>query len=153
MASFGGDPLLVTDSDIHALTWEFLNSGYGGDEYAHWPLERRLHGFLRRRGLSRHADNGDICNIIIDRVMTYISVRGRGGSIASVAPSEPGAPTPEAVKNIATAPSARRKKKSEACCLVLEPACQDSQNGCDAMPVTSQDESKAINQSRSNHDS
>jgi hypothetical protein len=95
MAFSGGDRLLVTDSDVHALTWEFLNSGYGGDEYAHWPLERRLHGFLRRRGLARHADNGDICNVILDRVMTFISITGRGGSTASAAPSEPGAHTPK----------------------------------------------------------
>ena len=83
MTSVSGDPLLVTDSDVHALTWEFVNSGYRGDQYANWPIERRLDRFLRRRGLSRHADNGDICNVIIDRAMTYISVTGRGGGSAS----------------------------------------------------------------------
>ena len=83
MIRIGDDPPLVTDPDVHALTWEFVNSGYRGDEYANWPIERRLDGFLRRRGLSRHADNGDICNVIIDRVMTYISVTRPGGSAAS----------------------------------------------------------------------
>jgi hypothetical protein len=83
MSPIGGDPPLVTDADVHALTWEFVNSGYRGEEYANLPIERRLDGFLRRRGLSRHADNGDICNVIIDRVMTYISVTGRGGGSAS----------------------------------------------------------------------
>ena len=80
MSPVGGDPPLVTDADVHALTWEFVNSGYRGDEYANLPIERRLDGFLRRRGLSRHADNGDICNVLIDRVMTYIAAARRGGS-------------------------------------------------------------------------
>lgn len=83
MIPIGDDPPLVSDPDVHALTWEFVNSGYRGDEYADWPIERRLDGFLRRRGLSRHADNGDICNVIIDRVMAYISATRRGGSTAS----------------------------------------------------------------------
>jgi hypothetical protein len=82
-----GDPSAVTDSDVHALAGEFLNSGYRGDEYANWPIERRLDGFLRRRGLSRHANDGDVCNVIIDRIMTRasgskatISVEGRHSS-------------------------------------------------------------------------
>ncbi len=79
-----GDPPSVTDTDVHALTWEFVNSGYCGDEYANWPIDCRLDGFLRRRGLSRHADNGDTCNVIIDLVMTHISVASRGGSPSSV---------------------------------------------------------------------
>ncbi|MGH3638564.1 MAG: hypothetical protein ACRDUX_05990 [Mycobacterium sp.] len=77
MTASGGDQPFVTDSDVHSLTREFVNSAYRGDEYANWPIERRLEGFLRRRGLSRHADNGDICNVIIDRIMTQISTTGR----------------------------------------------------------------------------
>jgi len=74
----------LTEHDIHALTREFLNSGYGGSEYGHWPLERRVHGFLRRHGLGRYADNGDICNIITDHVMTCVSVTRRQESIDSM---------------------------------------------------------------------
>jgi hypothetical protein len=81
--SVSGDPPLVTDSDVHALTWEFVNSGYRGDEYANWPIERRLDRFLRRRGLSRHADNGDICNIILDRIMRSISHTPAAAAFAS----------------------------------------------------------------------
>jgi hypothetical protein len=78
-----GDSPSVTDTDVHALTWEFVNSGYRGDEYANWPIDRRLDGFLRRRGLSRHADNGDTCNVIIDLVMTYMSAASRAGNTAT----------------------------------------------------------------------
>ena len=83
MTSASGDPPLVTDSDVHALTWEFVNSGYRGDQYANWPIERRLDRFLRRRGLSRHADNGDICNIILDRIMRSISITAAGAAFDS----------------------------------------------------------------------
>jgi hypothetical protein len=53
MISVSGDPPLVTDSDVHALTWEFVNSGYRGDEYANWPIERRLDGAVNLDGAQR----------------------------------------------------------------------------------------------------
>jgi hypothetical protein len=37
---------------------------------------------LAVEALTRHAHNGDICNVIIDRVITYISATGRDGSTA-----------------------------------------------------------------------
>ena len=67
------DPPLLTDPDVDALTWQFLNSDYADDVYADWPLDRRLEGFLRRQGLTRIADAGDLYSIILERVMTYIS--------------------------------------------------------------------------------
>jgi hypothetical protein len=38
-----------------------------------WPLEQRLEGFLRHRGMARVADDGDTCSVLLDRVMRYIS--------------------------------------------------------------------------------
>ena len=52
MAYTLGDPPLLSDSDVDALAWQFLNSAYADKTYADWPLDRRLDGFLRRRGLS-----------------------------------------------------------------------------------------------------
>ena len=69
-----GDPPLSTDSDVDALAWEFLNSAYADDTYADWPLDRRLDGFLRRRGLSRIGEDGDAYNLVINRVMDLIGV-------------------------------------------------------------------------------
>jgi hypothetical protein len=69
----GGEPFL-TDSDVEALVWQFLNSEYvGGDTYARGSPDKRLQNFLRRSGLTRVADNGDLYNIIFDRVMSGIS--------------------------------------------------------------------------------
>jgi hypothetical protein len=61
----------ATDAEVHTLMTEFINSGYRGAEYANWPIERRLDRFLRRRGLTRHADDGDICKVILERLMTH----------------------------------------------------------------------------------
>jgi nucleotide-binding universal stress UspA family protein len=47
-----GDPPLSTDSDVDALAWQFLKSDYADKAYADWPLDRRLDGFLTRRGLA-----------------------------------------------------------------------------------------------------
>lgn len=62
---------LVSGRDADQFAWQFLHSDYVDDIHANWPLERRLEGFLRNRGLARLADDGDVCSIILDRAMTY----------------------------------------------------------------------------------
>jgi hypothetical protein len=83
LTAIGGRAREVSNGDVDALAWQFLHSEYAGDVYAGWPLHRRLDGFLRRRGQGRLADSGDVCNSIVDRIMTYISAalrqRGRRG--------------------------------------------------------------------------
>jgi hypothetical protein len=79
MASTLGDPPLLTDSDVDALAWRFLNSDYADDTYADWPLDRRLDGFLRRGGLVRIVDDGDAYDLVLTRVMTYIGAVSRPG--------------------------------------------------------------------------
>lgn len=78
-----GGPRELSDREADVLALRFLHSEYAGDEYAGWPLHRRLDGFLRRRGEGRLADSGDVCNSIVDRIMTHISAalrqRGRRG--------------------------------------------------------------------------
>jgi hypothetical protein len=74
----GNPPLLLTDTDVDALAREFLRSRYLGPTYADWSPDRRLDTFLRRRGLSRVADNGDLSNIVLDRIMTHVRVAPRG---------------------------------------------------------------------------
>lgn len=83
ITAINGRPRKASDREVDVLAWQFLHSEYAGDEYAGWPLHRRLDGFLRRRGQGRLADSADVCNSIVDRIMTYISAalrrRGRGG--------------------------------------------------------------------------
>ena len=77
MGSPLGDPPLLTDSDVDALAWQFMNSAYADDTYADWSLDRRLDGFLRHRGLSRIAEDGDAYSLVLNRVMTYIGAVSR----------------------------------------------------------------------------
>lgn len=66
-------PLLLTDSDVDALASDFLQSHYLGSIYAAWSPDRRLDTFLRRRGLSRVADDGDLSNHVLERIMSHVS--------------------------------------------------------------------------------
>ena len=70
-------PLLLTDTDVDALAREFLLSRYLGPIYADWSPDRRLDTFLRRRGLSRVADDGDLSTIVLDRIMVQVSAAPR----------------------------------------------------------------------------
>lgn len=67
-------PLLLSDSDVDALAYEFLRSGYVGEIYANWSPDRRLDTFLRRRGLSRVADDGDLAVVVLERIMDRVRV-------------------------------------------------------------------------------
>lgn len=80
MASTLGGSALFTDADVDTLARQFLNSDYADDTYADWPLDRRLDGFLRRRELGRLAQDGDAYDLILNRVMAYMSVRSAEAS-------------------------------------------------------------------------
>jgi hypothetical protein len=73
----GNPPLLLTESDVDALAHEFLRSSYLGPTYAGWSPDRRLDTFLRRRGLSRVADDGDLSNAVLDRIMANVRLTPR----------------------------------------------------------------------------
>ena len=75
----GGNPPLLSDSDVGAFAWAFLRSPYASPIYVDWSLDRRVDTFLRRQGFSRVADDGDLSNIVLDRVLAYGSAVPRGG--------------------------------------------------------------------------
>ncbi|MGO9381390.1 MAG: hypothetical protein ACLP4W_04685 [Mycobacterium sp.] len=64
----------MTDSDVDALAREFLRSHYLGPIYAGWSPDRRLDTFLRRRGLARVADDGDLSMLVLDRIMANVGI-------------------------------------------------------------------------------
>ena len=81
-----GDPPLLTDSDVDALAWRFLKSGYADNNtYVDWSLDRRLDGFLRRQGLVRVAEDGDAYDLILNRVLAYIGMASRRSSESQTA--------------------------------------------------------------------
>jgi hypothetical protein len=88
-----GSDVVVADTDVDGLARQFLDSAYCSDQYANWPLDRRLEGFLQHRGLGHLADNGDLFTIICDRVMTTINCQrlhgGGNGESSRVAHCAP----------------------------------------------------------------
>ncbi|MGV7828385.1 hypothetical protein PJM51_20400 [Mycobacterium kansasii] len=99
MGSPLGNAALLTDSDLDALAVQFLNSPYADrNKYSEWPLDRRIEGFLLRRGLVRLAEDGDAYGLILDRVMAYLGAahrRGPGtGGRADERPRRPGTSVP-----------------------------------------------------------
>ncbi|MEE6177620.1 hypothetical protein [Mycobacterium sp. 050134] len=61
----------MTDSDVDSLASDFLRSAYVDPSYADWSPDRRLDTFLRRIGLARVADDGDLSEIVLNRVMGH----------------------------------------------------------------------------------
>lgn len=78
MVPTASGPPLLTDADVDALAFDFLNSPFADDTYADWSLDQRLDGFLRHRRLVRLIEDGDAYDIILDRVMSYIGALRRG---------------------------------------------------------------------------
>jgi hypothetical protein len=76
MMTADSDPVLLLDSDVDVLAWQFLDSPYVGTAYGNWPIDRRIEGFLRHRGLARIADHGDTMAVLVRRVMSYMRIFG-----------------------------------------------------------------------------
>lgn len=99
MGSPLGNAALLTDSDLDALAVQFLNSPYADrNKYSEWPLDRRIEGFLLRRGLVRLAEDGDAYGLILDHVMAYLGAARRRssgvGGKADERPRRPGTSVP-----------------------------------------------------------
>ncbi|WP_238391977.1 MULTISPECIES: hypothetical protein [unclassified Mycolicibacterium] len=58
-------------SDVKVLAYQFLTSQYASIEFINWSIDRRVEGFLRKRGLARVANNGDSLRNLVDRVLDY----------------------------------------------------------------------------------
>jgi hypothetical protein len=61
------------DAELDAIAWGFLGSTYASDRFVEWPIDRRLHAYLRHQGLTSVADDGTICAALLDRVMANIA--------------------------------------------------------------------------------
>lgn len=79
----GVEPL---DSELDAMSWEFLGSRYAGPRFTEWPIDRRLHAYLLHRGLTNVADDGTLCAALLDRVMANIAAARDKGTLPSPSP-------------------------------------------------------------------
>ncbi len=63
----------LQDAELNAIAWGFLGSPYASNRFVEWPIDRRLHAYLRHQGLSDVADDGTRCAALLDRVMANIA--------------------------------------------------------------------------------
>ncbi len=62
----------VKDAELDAIAWGFLGSIYAGRYFTEWPIDRRLHAYMRHAGLRSVADDGTVSAALLDRVMANI---------------------------------------------------------------------------------
>lgn len=70
-----------TADDLESIAWGFLGSAYAGPHFTEWPIERRLHAYLRHTGMRDVADDGTVCAVLLDRVMANISSAVNSGTL------------------------------------------------------------------------
>ena len=63
----------LQNDELDALAWGFLGSTYASKRFVEWPIDRRLHAYLRHQGLGHIADDGTLCANLLDRVMANIA--------------------------------------------------------------------------------
>jgi hypothetical protein len=61
------------DAELETMAWGFLGSPYASKRFVEWPIDRRLHAYLRHQGLRDVADDGTRCAALLDRVMANIA--------------------------------------------------------------------------------
>ena len=69
----------TTQLDLDHSALEFLGSEFTDPVYGRWTIERRLEVFLRHRGLTELADDGEGFAALLDRVMVNFATARRAG--------------------------------------------------------------------------
>jgi hypothetical protein len=69
------------NAELDAMAWGFLSSIYASRRFVEWPIDRRLHAYLRHQGLSNVADDGTLCSALLDRVMANIASALNSGTL------------------------------------------------------------------------
>jgi len=67
--------------ELDAVAWRFLGSEFVGQDYVEWPIERRVDAYLRHQGLVDIANDGSVCDELLDRVMANLGRARRAGLI------------------------------------------------------------------------
>jgi hypothetical protein len=73
----------LTDQELDAVAWDFLNSEFTAKTYAIWPIDRRVDAYLRHCGLDSLINDGAACEALIQRVMANIGRALRRGLLVS----------------------------------------------------------------------
>ncbi|OCB49752.1 hypothetical protein [Mycolicibacterium porcinum] len=73
----------VTGHQIEAIAWGFLRSEFTQQNYAIWPIDRRIDAYLLRRGLQSIINDGSTFDRLMERVMANMGRALRAGSLGS----------------------------------------------------------------------
>jgi hypothetical protein len=71
----------LQDAELDAIAWGFLGSTYASKRFVEWPIDRRLHAYLRHQGMSSMADDGTFSAALLDRVMANIGSALNSGTL------------------------------------------------------------------------
>ena len=69
----------TTQFDLDRSALEFLGSEFTDPVYCRWTIERRLEVFLRHRGMTELADDGEGFEALLERVMVNFATARRAG--------------------------------------------------------------------------
>ena len=72
----------LTEQQVDAVAWDFLNSEFTASAYSTWPIDRRVDAYLRHDGLDNLINDGAAYDALIQRVMANISRAVRRGLFA-----------------------------------------------------------------------
>jgi hypothetical protein len=73
----------LTEQQLDAVAWDFLNSEFAAKTYSIWPMDRRVDAYLRHCGRDRLINDGAIYDALIQRVMANIGRALRRGLLVS----------------------------------------------------------------------
>ena len=73
----------LTEQQLDAIAWAFLNSEFAAKTYSIWPIDRRVDTYLRHRDLDSVINDGAAYDALIQRVMANIGRALQRGLLAS----------------------------------------------------------------------
>lgn len=59
----------LTDEELNTIAWRFLGSEFSGPCYLDWPIDERIHAYLRHQGLTAIVQSGTAYEAVLQRVM------------------------------------------------------------------------------------
>lgn len=71
-----------TPQQLEAIAWDFLGSEFTDENYAIWPIDRRVDAYLRHCGRDDLINDGAAYDALLQRVMANIPGALRTGVLA-----------------------------------------------------------------------
>ena len=72
----------MSQRDLDALAWKFLNSEFTGRIYLDWPIDRRVEAYLLHHGMMDIVNDGTAYAALLDQIMANIGPALRRGILA-----------------------------------------------------------------------